>query len=124
MVTTPFRVTPQLGPNIWQVIPETAGGAWYDYALDTHDGTPPVMASPQLGTTCMGSDGRLRMWVEASGTIADAAAPGTEIAITVTAYDNVTAATGAGGWYAPPTTLYGTDILAGDRFWATKGTAP
>lgn len=124
MVTTPFRVTPQLGPNTWQVIPATADGAWYDMPLDTHDGTPPTMASPQLGTTHMGTDGRLRMWVEASGTIADAASPGTQVALTITAYDNVTAATGAGGWYAPPTTLYGTDILAGDRFWATKGTAP
>lgn len=124
MVTVPFRTSPQLGPNIWQVIPATAGGAWYDTQLDTHDGTPPVMASPQLGTTCFGSDGRERMWVEASDTIADASGNGTQITLTVTAYDNVTAATGSGGWYAPPTATYGTDLLAGDRFWATKGTAP
>lgn len=107
-----FRTTPQLGPDVEQVV-TAADGSFYD-----------GIGTPQLGTTCMGSDGRLRMWVEASGTIADAAAPGTQIAITVTGADNVTAATGAGGWYAPPTTVYGTDILAGDRFWATKGTAP
>lgn len=125
MVTTPFRISAQLGPALdYVVVAADVDSAFYDMPLDTHDGSPPVMASPQLGTTCMGSDGRLRMWVEASGTIADAAAPGTQISLTVTAYDNVTAATGAGGWYAPPTTIYGTDLLVGDRFWAAKGTAP
>jgi hypothetical protein len=124
MVAVPFRTTPSLGPELTQVIPAATGSAWYDMPVMTYATTAPMLASPQLGNTEMGSDGRLRMWVEASGTIADAAAPGTQIAITVTGYDDVTAATGAGGWYAPPTTVYGTDILAGDRFWATKGTAP
>ena len=107
-----FRTTPSLGPDIEQVV-TTASESFYD-----------DVGSPQLGVTCMGTDGRLRMWVKAASTIADAAAPGTQIAITVTGYDNVTAATGSGGWYAPPTSVYGTDLLAGDRFWATKGTAP
>lgn len=111
-VDTPFRTNPSLGPNLTQVI-TAASGSWYD-----------DVGSPQLGDTSMGTDGRQYMWVEASGTIADAAAPGTQVAITVTGYDDVTAATGAGGWYAPPTTVYGTDLLAGDRFWAAKGTAP
>jgi hypothetical protein len=117
-----FRTNPSLGPNIDQVIP--AGEAWYEAPVHTYASAAPDIASPQLGDTCWGDDGRLRMWVEASGTIADAAAPGTQVAITVTGADNVTAATGAGGWYAPPTTVYGTDLLAGDRFWAAKGTAP
>ena len=107
-----FRTTPQLGPDTEQVV-TAAGKSWYD-----------GIGTPQLGVTHMGTDGRLRMWVKASGTITKAAAPGTQIAITVTGYDNVTAAIGTGGWYAPPTSVYGTDLLAGDRFWATKGTAP
>lgn len=124
MVDTPFRTSPALGPELTQVITAASGSAWYDMPVDTYASTSPLLASPQLGTLETGSDGRLYMWVEASGTIADAAAPGTQISITVTGYDNVTAATGSGGWYAPPTTVYGTDLLAGDRFWAAKGTAP
>lgn len=107
-----FRTTPQLGPDVEQVV-TAASGSSYDR-----------VGSPQLGTTCMGSDGRLRMWVKASGTITKATAPGTQLAITVTGADNVTAAAGSGGWYAPPSTVYNADLLAGDRFWATKGTAP
>lgn len=107
-----FRTTPQLGPDIEQVV-TAASGSFYD-----------DIGSPQLGVTCMGTDGRLRMWVEAASTIAGADGQRTQIAITVTRYDNVTAATGSGGWYAPPTSSYGTNLLAGDRFWATKGYAP
>ncbi len=117
-----FRTNPSLGPNIDQVVP--AGESWYDAPVHTYASTPPVIASPQLGDTCHGDDGRLRMWVRASGTIADAAAPGTQVTITVTGPNNVTAATGSGGWYAPPAAVYGEDLLAGDCFWATKGTAP
>lgn len=112
MVDTPFRTTPSLGPDLTQVV-TAASGSWYDSE-----------GSPQLGDTCFGSDGREYMWVEASATIVDAASPGTQISLTVTAYDNITAATGSGGWYAPPTTIYGADLLDGDRFWAAKGTAP
>lgn len=107
-----FRTTPQLGPDTEQVV-TAAGKSWYD-----------GIGTPQLGVTHMGTDGRLRMWVKASGTITKATAPGTQLAITGTAYDNVTAAAGSGGWYAPPSTVYNADLLAGDRFWATKGTAP
>ena len=107
-----FRTTPQLGPDVEQVV-TAASGSSYDR-----------VGSPQLGTTCMGSDGRLRMWVKASAAITKATSPGTQLAITVTGADNVTAAAGSGGWYAPPSTVYNADLLAGDRFWATKGTAP
>lgn len=123
-VATPFRTTPSLGPELTQVLPAAQGTPWYDMPIDTYASTQPIVGSPQLGDTCMGSDGRLRMWVEASGTIADASGSGTQISITVTGYDDVTAATGSGGWYAPPTAIYGTDLLVGDRFWAAKGTAP
>lgn len=114
MTTSPFRMNPSLGPNLHQVV--TAGDSWYD-----------TEASPQCGDTAFGDDGREYMWVEASGTIADASAPGTQVSLTVAAAGEdprVTAAAGAGGWYAPPTTVYGTDLLVGDRFWAAKGTAP
>jgi hypothetical protein len=124
MVTTPFRTTPQLGPNLTQVLLAADGTAWYDMPVDTYETDPPVLGSPQLGTTCQGTDGRTYMWVEASGTIADAAAPGTQVSVTVTAYDDVTVATGAGGWYAPDNTMISTDLLEGDRFWVAKGTAP
>ncbi len=107
MVDTPFRITPNLGPDLTQVVKD--GQEWY--------GPGP---SPQLGMTCMGSDGRLRMWVKASGTIASGDAPGTQVAITVTGYDNVTAATDTGGWYSVPSVA----MALGDRFWAAKGTAP
>lgn len=111
MVDTPFRITPSLGPDLTQV------------AVAAEAGTP-LYDSPQLGTVVEGSDGRRYIRVEASGTITDASAPGTQVSLTVTAYDDVTAAGGSGGWYAPPTSVYGTDLLEGDRFWAAKGTAP
>jgi hypothetical protein len=106
-------MTPSLGPGFDTVIKATEA-AWYDNGI----------GSPQLGDTAFDETGRLRMWVEASGTIADAASPGTQIALTVTGPDNVTAASGSGGWYSLPAAIYGTDILAGDRFWAAKVTAP
>ena len=108
MVDTPFRTSPNLGPDLTQVIKD--GQEWY--------GPGP---SPQLGMTCMGSDGRARIWVKAASTIASASAPGTQVALTVTGYDDVTAATDvAGGWYSVPSVA----MAAGDRFWAAKGTAP
>lgn len=119
--TSPFRTNPSLGPNLHQVV--TADDVWYEGAGRGAGGAGQI-GSPQLGDTSVGDDGREYIWVEASGTIADAAAPGTQVALTVTAPDNITAATGAGGFYAPPTTVYGTDILVGDRFWAAKGTTP
>jgi len=124
MTTSPFRTNPSLGPNLHQVVPSDR--AWYDGPGRAAAGAGQAM-SPQTGDTAFGDDGREYMWVEASGTIADAAAPGTQVALTVNAAGSdprVTAATGSGGWYAPATTIYGTDILAGDRFWAAKGTAP
>jgi hypothetical protein len=111
-VDTPFRTNPSLGPNLTQVI-TAESGSWYD-----------DIGSPQLGDISEGTDGRRYMWVEASGTIAAAAAPGTQVAVTVTGYDNITVATGSGGWYAPPSTVYPDSLVAGDRFWVAKGTAP
>lgn len=121
-MTSPFRTNPSLGPNLHQVV--TKGDAWYEAPVHTYASTAPNLASPQLGDISFGDDGRERMWVEASGAITAASSPGTQVAITVTGPDNITAATGSGGWYAPPSSIYGSNLAAGDRFWATKGTAP
>src|SRR5690606_31879118 len=107
----PFRVTPSLGPDLTQVaVAADAGTVLYD--------------TPQLGTVVEASDGRRYIRVEASGAISAASAPGTQVSLTVTGYDDVTAATGDGGWYAPPSSVYSAALAKGDRFWAAKGTAP
>ena len=105
---SPFRTTPQLGPNLWQVI--KAGQVWYD-----DDGTT---VSPKVGDTSWGDDGHLYVWVQATGAIAAAAAPGTQVTITEPA---MTAAAGAGGFYAPNSTVMPAALAAGDFFWARKG---
>jgi len=108
-MTSPFRTSGQLGPNLHQVV--RAGQVWYDGSKQ--------IASPQLGVMEPGDDGHTYVWVQASGAIPAAAAPGTQVTITEPA---MTAAPGAGGYYAPPSTLMPTALAAGDRFWARKGT--
>lgn len=108
-MTSPFRTNPSLGPNLHQVV--RANQVWYDGAKQ--------IASPQLGDASMGDDGHLYVWVSASGAIAAAAAPGTQVTITEPA---MTAAAGAGGFYAPNNTVMTVALAAGDRFWARKGT--
>ena len=90
-MTSPFRTTAQLGPNLFQVV--RANQVYYDGAKQ--------IASPQLGVVEFGDDGFEYIWVQASGAIAAAAAPGTQVSLTIPAY---TAASGAGGWYAPNST--------------------
>lgn len=108
-MTSPFRMNPSLGPNLWQVV--RSGQVYYDGAKQ--------IASPQLGDRATGDDGFDYVWVQASGAIAAAAAPGTQVSIALPA---LTAATGAGGFYAPNSTNMPTALAAGDRFWARKGT--
>jgi hypothetical protein len=124
MTTSPFRMNPTLGPNLSQVVKNDA--AYYDGPGRGAGGINQAM-SPQAGDTALGDDGRQYMWVEASATITVAASPGTQIALTVAAAGTdprVTAAAGAGGWYAPHTGYYTGTLVVGDRFWAAKGTAP
>lgn len=110
--TSPFRMTPSLGPDLFQVV--KAGQSWYD-----------KLGSPQPGDTAFGDDGREYLWVQATGTIAVAAAPGTQVSVTVNATDpRATVAAGAGGFYAPNSSYYTGTLVAGDRFWVAKGTAP
>ena len=123
-MTVPFRTNPSLGPNLHQVV--KSDQAWYDGAGRAASGAGQAM-SPQTGDTAFGENGRLYMWVEASGSITVASSPGTQVALTdngATADPRFTAAAGSGGWYAPHTGYYTGTLVAGDRFWAAKGTAP
>lgn len=123
-MTNPFRTNPSLGPNLHQVVKSDA--AWYDGAGRGAADAGQAM-SPQTGDTSFGENGRLYMWVEASATIVVAASPGTQVVLTdagVAADPRFTAATGTGGWYAPHTGYYTGTLVAGDRFWVAKGTAP
>lgn len=108
-MTSPFRTNSSLGPNLWQVV--RSGQVWYDGAKQ--------IASPQLGDTSKGDDGHDYVFVRATGAIAAAAAPGTQVTITEPA---MTAAAGAGGFYAPNNTVMTTALAAGDCFWARRGT--
>lgn len=108
-MTSPFRTNPSLGPNLWQVV--RSGAVWYDGAKQ--------IASPQLGDTSKGDDGHDYVFVRATGAIAAAAAPGTQVTITEPA---MTAAAGAGGFYAPNSTVMTTALASGDCFWARRGT--
>jgi hypothetical protein len=119
--TTPFRMNPSLGPDLNQIVKKDQ--VWYAGAGRGAAGAGQI-ASPQLGDIAFGDNGREYMWVQASATITVAADPGTQVAVTVTAPDNITVATGSGGWYAPHTGFYSGTLVSGDRFWVAKGTAP
>lgn len=122
MPTSPYRMNPSLGPNLWQVV--RANQVWYEGAGRGAAGAGQI-GSPQPGETAFGDDGFEYMWVQATGAIAAAAAPGTQVSLTLNSTDpRATAATGAGGWYAPTNAVMSTALAAGDRFWARKGTAP
>lgn len=110
--TSPFRMTPSLGPNLSQVVRASQNnGVWYDGSKQ--------IVSPQLGDSAHGDDGHYYVFVRATGAIAAAAAPGTQVTITEPA---MTAAAGAGGFYAPNNTVMTTALAAGDCFWARRGT--
>lgn len=114
MVTTPFRVNHNLGPNLFQVV--KVDQVWYEGAEQ--------IGSPQLGDVSQGTDGRRYIWVEASAAVPVIAAPGTQVAVTVNGYDDATAASDAtGGYYAPASDFYTGTIAIGDRFWAAQGLA-
>lgn len=105
-----FRITPSLGPGIETVIP--AGGVWFDIPGQMQ------LISPRLGSKVVGSDGHDYVLAQASAAIAAAAAPGTQVTITEPAF---TAAAGAGGFYAPNSTLAPSGVPSGAFFWARKG---
>lgn len=106
-----FRITPSLGPGLETVIP--AGRVWFD--------VPGLMSliSPRLGTKQVGSDGKDYVLVQASADIAAAAAPGTQVTVTEPAF---TAASGAGGFYAPNSKIAPSGVPVGAFFWARRST--
>ena len=105
-----FRITPSLGPGLEVVIP--AAQVWFDVPGGSQ------LISPRLGSKCVGSDGKDYVLVQASASIAAAAAPGTQVTITEPAF---TAAAGAGGFYAPNSTVAPSGVPSGAFFWARKG---
>jgi len=97
-----FRTTPQLGPQLDQVVP--AGGVWYDGALQ--------IASPQVGVLEAGSDGHTYMWV-VNNSAAELAA---SARINISDDGDFTVSTsGTGAWMAPPSA-----VPVGAGFWARK----
>lgn len=105
-----FRITPALGPGIETVIP--AGQVWFDIP------GAGSLISPRLGSAVTGSDGHVYVMVQASAAIAAAAAPGTQVTVTEPQF---TAAAGAGGFFAPNSTIAPSGVPAGGFFWARKG---
>lgn len=97
-----IRSVGQLGPSLDEAIAE--GEVWFDVP---GAGT---LGSPQLGSTETDTEGNLRIYVQASAAIAAAAAPGTQVTVTRPAF---TAATGAGGAFAPVE-----GMASGGFFWA------
>jgi hypothetical protein len=108
--SVPFRVTPQLGPQLSDVF---AGLPYWDLTLGvgTSLSTGP---SYKLGDVEMGDDGGEYFWVQASADIAATATTGTQVTLTFPAY---TVATGAGGYYTKPNTA----ILNGQYFHVRRG---
>lgn len=107
-----FRITPSLGPDLTTVVKD--GEVWYN----GND-----VATPQLGSSVRGSDGRDYIWLEASGAITVGA---TETQLAAPTVSNFIVGTGTGGFYLNVTTgnYTGGNLAAGDCFWAAKGTAP
>lgn len=102
--STPFRVTPQLGPQLSDVFT----------GLPYWDNNGVSIPSYKLGNSEMGDDGREYYFVQASADIAATATTGTQVVITMPGY---TVATGAGGFYTPVNTA----ILNGQYFHVSRG---
>lgn len=106
-----FRSTPQLGPGLETVI--NPGEVWFDVPGKM------TLISPRLGNKEVGTDGHDYVLVRASAAIAAAVAPGTQVTITEPAF---TAAAGAGGFYAPNSTMAPGGVPINAFFWARKAT--
>ena len=109
-VNTPYRVSPDLGPQVNEVqsvIP------YYDSQVGVSSGTT-TYASPLLGDKSEGSDGGEYYFVQASAAIASTANTGTQVTITFPGY---TVATGSGGFFTPPSTT----IASGQYFFVRRG---
>lgn len=97
-----FRTSPQLGPQLDQVVP--IDNVWYE-------GLPQV-ASPQVGVLEPGSDGHIYMWV-ANNSGAELAA---DARIDITDDGDFTVSTSGTGAYVVPSVA----VPEGAHFWARK----
>ena len=95
---TPFRITPSLGPDLWQASTE-----FYWDTISRPVGSTTITPSYQLGSEVTGQDGHRYKFVKTVGTIAS----GATVVLTEPA---MTVATGAGEWTVPAT---GASIPAG-----------
>lgn len=109
-IPTPFRTTPQLGPQLNEVFTNLP---YWDTQLGVGSSTTPS-PSYKLGNKEVGNDGADYIWVQASAVIAATSGTGTGVTITVPAY---TVATGGTTWYTPP----GVAIASGQYFHARRG---
>lgn len=96
---TPFRITPSLGPDLWQASPEF----YWDTVRKTV-GSTTIIPSYQLGSMVVGNDGHEYVFVKTTGTIASGAQ------VTAPAGAPWEVATGTGGYTVPAT---GASIPAG-----------
>jgi hypothetical protein len=87
--TTPFRIEPSLGPDLWQVSTEN-----YWDTISKNVGNTTIVPSYPLGSSVIGTDGHTYVFVKATAAIAS----GATIIVTEPAF---TAATGAGLYTAP-----------------------
>lgn len=96
---TPFRITPSLGPDLWQASTE-----FYWDTVSKTVGNTTIIPSYQLGSMVVGNDGHEYVFVKTTGTIASGAQ------VTAPAGAPWEVATGTGGYTVPAT---GTSIPAG-----------
>lgn len=91
-VRTPYRITPSLGPELWQVDTE-----FYWDTISKSVGSATIIASYQQGSTVVGNDGHSYVFVKTTG---GSIASGAAVVLTEPA---MTVATGAGAFTAPVT---------------------
>lgn len=96
---TPFRITPSLGPDLWQASTE-----FYWDTISKPVGSTTITPSYQLGSMVVGNDGHEYVFVKTTGTIASGAQ------VTAPAGPTWEVATGTGGYTVPAT---GASIPAG-----------
>lgn len=104
--TTPFRITPNLGPDLWQTQP----AYYWDEVAQPHGLTGKPTPSYQLGVTVNGNDGKAYIHV----TAAAALTAGSRVNINRTTW--VATANATGTHVAPSAVAAGDAFQAGEYF--------
>lgn len=102
MVTTPFRTTPILGPDLWQTFSQ---GHW-DTINDPDNARGPT---PAVGTTVNGNDGAEYMLVSADAAFA------ADDGLSINQSTGVASADATSPVYEATV-----DVASGDYFWARR----